>query len=298
MFVERLAIVGVGLIGGSFAAALRAAGCVGSVVGIDRDPVNLDHARSLGLIDSGSDSPGAVAGASLVLVAVPVMAIRDTLSRVAGHLGAAAVISDVGSAKSQVVAAARQTLGAAFSRFVPGHPVAGSDASGAAAASPSLFRGRRVVLAPVEQTDAAAVELMDAAWRACGAVVSRLSPDIHDRVLAAVSHLPHVLAYALVDRIAGDADPERLLAHAAGGFRDVTRIAASHPDIWRDVCLANGPALLAEIGLYRDALDRIAGMIERGDAAALDALFGRARDLRRGWKEIQAEPDAPGRDAA
>lgn len=291
MHIERLAVVGVGLIGGSFAAALRAAGAVGSVVGIDRDAGNLARARELGLIDVASDSIEAVRGASLVLLAVPVLALRDVLPVLPAHLDADTIVSDTGSTKAGVAADARSALGGLFPHFVPAHPIAGSDASGASAASAVLFRGRSVVLTPVAETDPAATAMVTGAWEACGARVSRLTPQLHDRVLAVVSHLPHMIAYALVDRIAADPEPERLLAHAAGGFRDVTRIAASHPDIWRDVCLANREALLAEIGQYRDALDRIAGLIERGDGAALEALFVRARKLRRAWQELRAPGD-------
>lgn len=280
--VDTVLLVGAGLIGGSFALALKAAGAVRRVIGIDRDAGNLDRALALEVIDEAGTYESAGV-ADLVLVAVPVGALEAVLRELAPRLGERTLVTDVGSTKSDVIEHARLALGAKFNRFVAGHPISGSDASGAAAASASLFRGRRVVLTPVAETSVEGIESIAAAWNACGAVVERLDPHEHDRILAAVSHLPHVIAYALAERVGRDSDPQRLLDHAAGAFRDLTRIAASNPELWRDVCIANRVALLEEIDHYRDSLDRITGLIASGDGAELERLFERARVLRNTW---------------
>ncbi len=182
-----------------------------------------------------------------------------------------------------MVTLARRELKAALSRFVPGHPIAGTEKSGADAAFAGLYRGRKVVLTPLRENEPGALALVRAAWERCGASVFDLRPKEHDAVMAAVSHLPHVLAYALVDQVARHKNAKELFSYAAGGFRDFTRIAASHPEMWRDICLANKKALLAEIERYGRKLERVRKMLERGDARALDALFSGARDARNRW---------------
>lgn len=276
-------IVGTGLIGGSFALALKAAGGAERLIGIDRDPGNLDRACALGIVDQAA-SFAAAQSADLVLIAVPVGSFGTVLEQLAPHLGDKTVLTDVGSTKTEAVEQARKLLGAKFPSFVGGHPISGSDASGADAAFATLFRGRRVVLTPVTETSTTAGDIVAAAWQLCGARVERMDPREHDGILALVSHLPHVLAYALVERVAQDADPGRLLENAAGAFRDVTRIAASSPELWRDICLANRGALLKEIERYRDTLDQIAGYIRCGNGSDLDRLFARARELRQSWQ--------------
>lgn len=272
-------IIGPGLIGGSFALALRAAGLADSIHAADSDARNLAAAVKLGIVDSCVTLESART-ADLVVVAVPVGAVETVLSSVAPFLGERTVVTDVGSSKSDVVVQARRALGEAFERFVPGHPISGSDASGAGAASGSLFRGKKVVLTPVEKTVAWAVDRVASAWRACGAEVELLAPEEHDRILAVVSHLPHVIAYALVERVGMDSAPQLLLEHSAGAFRDVTRIAASSPELWRDVCLSNGKALMAEIEQFQGILSRISGYIERRDGAQIEKLFADARRLK------------------
>jgi prephenate dehydrogenase len=182
-----------------------------------------------------------------------------------------------------VVDLARRELKKSLERFVPGHPIAGTEKSGAEAAFAGLFRGRRVVLTPLEGSQPGALSLVRAAWIDCGADVFELQPEEHDTVVAAVSHLPHVLAYALVDHVTRHENAKRLFAYAAGGFRDFTRIASSHPEMWRDICLANRKALIAELDGYEEELERVRGMLERGDAKALEALFSGARDARDRW---------------
>ena len=282
--IEKLAIVGVGLIGGSFALALKEAGAVGRVVGVGRGASNIRSALELGIIDAAGALDGTTFGdADLVLLAVPVGQMRAVMRSIAPLLGARTVVTDAGSTKQDVIALARRELKGALSRFVPGHPIAGTEKSGAESAFAGLYRERRVVLTTLEGSDPGALALVRAAWERCGASVFELQPREHDAVLAAVSHLPHVLAYALVDQVARHKNAKQLFSYAAGGFRDFTRIASSHPEMWRDICLANRKALLAEIGRYGAKLERVRKMLERGDARALDALFSGARDARRRW---------------
>jgi len=282
--IERLVIVGVGLIGGSFALALKEARAVGRVIGVGRGAGNIRRALDLGIIDTGGALDEATfADADLVLLAVPAGQMRAVMRSIAPLLGAKTVVTDAGSTKQDVVGFARRELKGTLSRFVPGHPIAGTEKSGADAAFAGLYRGRRVVLTPLEENEPEAVELVRVAWVRCGASVFDLQPKEHDAVLASVSHLPHVLAYALVDQVAGHKNAKQLFSYAAGGFRDFTRIASSHPEMWRDICLANKKALLAEIDRYGGKLERVRKMLERGDAKALEALFAGARDARNRW---------------
>ena len=282
--IEKLVIVGVGLVGGSFALALKEAGAVGRVVGVGRGAGNIRRALDLGIIDAAGAADGeTLKDADLVLLAVPVGQMRAVMRSIAPLLGARTVVTDAGSTKQGVVELARRELKAALSRFVPGHPIAGTERSGADAAFAGLYRGRRVVLTPLAENEPGALALVRAAWERCGASVSELRPREHDTMLAAVSHLPHVLAYALVDQVARHKNAKQLFSYAAGGFRDFTRIAASHPEMWRDICLANKKALLAEIDRYGGKLERVRRMLERGDARALEGLFSGARDARNRW---------------
>ena len=273
----RLAVIGVGLIGGSFALALKKAKAVSHVVGVGRSAANLELARERGIVDSIAKDVG---DADLVLVAAPV----GQYQRIFSSLSASkAIITDAGSTKRDVVAAARQALGRTIGRFVPGHPIAGAEKSGAAAASAELFRDRRVVLTPLKENDAAVVARVEALWAACGARVSRMPADEHDAVLAAVSHLPHLLAFGLVHEVAGRGNSEQLFSFAAGGFRDFTRIASSHPEMWRDICLANKDRLLEELSRFSAKIDSLKEMLERGDGAALEKRFAEARRARDQW---------------
>ncbi len=282
--IGKLVIVGVGLIGGSFALALKGAGAVGRAVGIGRGAGNTRRAMELGIIDAiGAADEATFADADLALLAVPVGQMQGVMRAIAPLLGEKTVVTDAGSTKEDVVALARRELKAAFPRFVPGHPIAGTEKSGAEAAFAALYRGRRVVLTPLEGTEPGAIALVRSAWESCGASVSEMRPREHDAVLAAVSHLPHVLAYALVDQVARHKNAKQLFSFAAGGFRDFTRIAASHPEMWRDICLANKKALLAELERYGGGLERVKRMLKRGDARALEALFSGARAARDRW---------------
>ena len=279
--INKLVIIGVGLIGGSFALALREAGLVREVAGVGRSLENLSAALGTYVIDSsGQDAAQAVQGADLVLLAVPVGQMGAIMAAIAPHLGPNTIVSDVGSTKQDVAALARLHLPHHLPRFVPGHPIAGAETSGVKAARGDLFRERNVVLTPLAETDAAAKALVTRLWQSCGANVTEMTPRQHDDVFAAVSHLPHVLAFALVDYIATQSNAEQLFGFAAGGFRDYTRIAGSSPEMWRDICLANRAALLQQIGGYEQELVRIKALIEAGDGTGLAKLFATARDAR------------------
>lgn len=290
--VAKLVVLGVGLIGGSFALALRAAGRVGQVVGVGRGEANLATAVELGIVDRyrllADDWPDELATADLVVIAAPVAQYPSLFAAMAGRLGTATLVTDAGSTKQDVIAAARVLPAAEFARFVPAHPIAGTEHSGAVAAFATLFTDRNVVLAPVADTDPAAVARVGALWECCGARLRSLSPAAHDRVFAAVSHLPHLLAFALVDAFAARPDRDDIFRFAASGFRDFTRIAASSPEMWRDIALANRPALLDEIAAFRAQLDRVTAMLEAADGAALAAVFERARTARRAWGAAQS----------
>jgi prephenate dehydrogenase len=224
-----------------------------------------------------------VRDADLVFLAMPVGQTAAVLADIAPHLAADTVVTDAGSTKQDVVAAARGALGAAFARFVPGHPIAGAEHSGVAAARADLFDGKRTVLTPLPETAPAAAARVRDLWRACGAEVRVMAPEAHDRIFAAVSHLPHLLAYALVHDIATHDAARELFDYAASGFRDFTRIASSHPEMWRDICIANRAALLAELDRYEQVLQQARAMLAAQDAAALERLFDTARTARNRW---------------
>jgi len=279
----NLALLGVGLIGGSAAAAWRAAGAVERVVGFDLDPEAMRLASERGVIDAGAASAArAVADADLVLLAVPVLAMGEILREIAPHLPPQAVVSDVGSTKVSVIEAARAGLGGtALARFVPGHPIAGRELPGVEFADAGLFRGRLVITTPVAETGKDACAMVESLWKSAGARLARMQPAEHDRIFAAVSHLPHLLAFGLVAAIATEVDGERKLEFAGAGFRDFTRIAASSPAMWRDVCLANRDALSDELRRYRQLLERLQHALDAGDAGVLERTFAVASDARR-----------------
>jgi prephenate dehydrogenase len=286
--IGKLVVVGVGLIGGSCALALRRAGAVREVVGVGRTQGNLDVALERGIAERTCALSGPwlreVADADVVLLAAPVAQFPGLMRALATAVGPDTVVTDAGSTKQDVLAAARANLGPALPRFVPGHPIAGTEHNGAAAAFADLFVDRSVILTPAAETTAGAVARVTALWTACGACVSTLDPARHDAIFAAVSHLPHVLAFALVADLAGRPDAATYFEHAASGFRDFTRIAGGSPEMWRDIALANRPALLAELDAYRDVLTRARGLLDAGDGAGLAALFTQASTARRDWE--------------
>jgi prephenate dehydrogenase len=279
--IERLCVIGVGLIGGSLARAVREAGFCQEVVGAGRNPQNLQTAVDLGVIDRYETDLGkAVVGADMVLVSVPLGAMAAVFAAINGHLAEHAVLTDAGSAKGSVIDAVRQAFGGLPTSFVPGHPIAGTEQSGVEASFASLYRGRRVVLTPLPETDSHALDLVRDMWEAVGAEVIEMDPVHHDAVLAATSHLPHVLAYALVESLARLSDGDEVFKYAAGGFRDFTRIASSDPVMWRDICLANGDAIQLMIEHFVADLQELTSAIENRDGQQLLDIFSSAKTAR------------------
>jgi len=279
--IQRLAIIGVGLIGGSLARALRAADAVGEVIGCGRSAENLELAFDLGVIDGCTRDPAvAVKDADMVFLAVPLGSMRATFERIRDHLAPAAVITDGGSVKGSVVADAAAAFGSVPPRFVPGHPIAGTERSGVAASFPELYQNRRVILTPLPETDAEAVAKVRAMWEAVGAEVSDMPVAHHDEVLAATSHLPHMLAFGLVDALSRMQDNDEIFQYAAGGFRDFTRIASSSPVMWRDICIANAESLSTMLSRFGEEMTDLADTIRRGDGDHLLEIFSRAKQAR------------------
>ena len=279
--IKRLTVIGVGLIGGSLARALRRAGGVGHVAGVGRSLADLELAEQRGIIDAyTTNAAEAVTQADMVVIAVSVAASGEIFNTVRSALPASAVITDVGSAKGSVVAAARTALGDRFPRFVAGHPIAGTEHSGAGAAFVDLYVDHKVVLTPEPDTDQDALAQVGAMWTAVGADVISMPVDAHDRALAATSHLPHLLAFNLVDMLAQHEDGESIFDFAAGGFRDFTRIASSSPQMWTEIALANRDAVLASGRDYAERFEALLLALERGDSEALLAIFESARHTR------------------
>lgn len=279
---DRCLVAGVGLIGGSLALAARERGLIGECVGFGRTRENLELAQSRGIVDRIATSAAeAMAGVDLVLLATPVGSCASLASAFRPHARPGTILTDAGSVKAAVVDG-MEAAWAGVGPVVGAHPIAGSEASGAGAARADLFVGRRCILTPTARTDAAALRTVRSLWEGVGAIVEELSPATHDEILARVSHLPHVIAYALV-RAAGTAqvDGRDVLAYAGSGFRDTTRIAASRAELWRDIVLANGSAVGSAVREFRAALDAIASAVAAGDAAALDTLLVDAEQRRR-----------------
>lgn len=286
--IRKMTVIGVGLIGGSLAQALREAAFCEEIVGVGRDPGRLDKAVGLGVIDRyETDLVRGVRGADLIVVCVPLGAIGAVFRGIAGHLEATAVITDVGSAKGSVASDARSYLPGSLARFVPGHPIAGTERSGVEASFAQLFSNRRVILTPLPETDDEARDLVRRAWEAAGATVTEMSVAHHDEVLAATSHLPHMLAFSLVDTLSRWSDRTEIFQYAAGGFRDFTRIASSDPVMWRDVCLANREALLAAMDRFMKDLDGVREAIREGDSVRLEAVFRHAKQARDAFSAIE-----------
>ncbi|MCB1774375.1 MAG: prephenate dehydrogenase/arogenate dehydrogenase family protein [Gammaproteobacteria bacterium] len=277
----RLAIIGVGLIGGSLARALRAAGQVGEIVGCGRGRANLEQAVELGVIDRFTfDVADAVADADVVFLAVPLGAMRAAFASMADAVRPDVVITDGGSAKGSVVADCRAAAPQLLSRFVPGHPIAGTERNGVAASFAELYRDRRIILTPLAENAAADIARVRSMWEACGAEVTEMSVAHHDEVLAATSHLPHMLAFGLVDLLARMKENDEIFRYAAGGFRDFTRIASSNPVMWRDICVANREALGPMLAAFAGELQELAQMISASDGDQLLEIFERAKAAR------------------
>src|SRR5690606_5892795 len=287
--IGRLVVVGLGLIGGSFAKGLRERGLCREVVGVDLDAESRRLAVQLGVVDRcESDLTAACQGAEVIQLAVPILAMEKVLAELARLDLGSAVVTDVGSAKGNVVRAARQAFSGKAVRLVPGHPIAGSEQSGVEAANAELFRRHKVILTPCEHSDEAAVALVEGLWRELGADVESMEVEHHDQVLAATSHLPHLLAFTLVDSLAKRSENLEIFRYAAGGFRDFARIAGSDPVMWHDIFLANREAVLRTLDTFRDDLHALRDAVDAGDGHQLLGVFTRARVAREHFSKILA----------
>jgi len=279
--IERLCVVGTGLIGGSLARDLKRLGLVGEVVGCSRNAANLRRAVEIGFLDRfHTDVRAACEGADVVLVAVPLGATQAVLAQLAGALDAGAVVTDAGSAKKSVIDSARCALGHVPARFVPGHPIAGTEHSGVEAAIDGLYEGRRVILTPLPETAAEAVDLVSHMWSAVGAEVIKMEAAHHDEVLAATSHLPHMLAFTLMDVLGRMNERVEIFRYAAGGLSDFTRIASSDAQMWHDICLANRESLVEVLERFQAELTEVTQAIKAEETEPVREMFVRAKNLR------------------
>jgi prephenate dehydrogenase len=284
--IKRLVIVGVGLIGGSLASSLRKLNLVDEIIGVGRSEENLITAHKMGLLDYYlTDLENIPFNVDMVLIAVPVAQTRLVFEVVARKVSESAIITDVGSTKEDIISIARELLGSSFGRFVPAHPIAGGEKNGAIAASDDLFLEKNVVLTPVEGTSELALNAVERMWNSVGANIVRLDPSTHDVIFSAVSHLPHVVSFALVSMLAARSDSQQLFRFAASGFRDFSRIAGSSPEMWKDICQSNKDKVLSDISDFKNVLERIEQMMKLGDFECLLDLFQQASDARNKWAE-------------
>ncbi len=282
--MKKLVIFGVGLIGGSVALALKKQPGAPVIVGVGRSIKSLEQAKSLGVIDAlETNIHAAYSDADMILIAAPVAQTKAILQSIKPHLGANTVITDAGSTKGDVLAVAREVLGERFSQFVGGHPIAGAEKSSVTAAQADLFIGKNVVLTPALETNQDAASRASDLWRRCGAKVSQMTAETHDQIFAAVSHLPHLLAFALVNEIANRPNAEQLFSFAASGFRDFTRIAGSHPEMWRDIALSNKTALLNDLTAFEKQISHLKQLLANEDGQGLETLFQTASTARNNW---------------
>lgn len=284
--IDTVAVIGVGLIGGSFAAALKQAGAVGTVLGAGRRPETLQEAAKLGLIDEIVNYREAAQRADLIFVAAPVGAFEAIFKELAPSLGAKTIITDGGSTKQNVIEAARVGLKSRIGQFIPGHPMAGSHEKGPQAANPQLYAGRRVMLTPLVENHPLDVETVRAAWLACGANVVSIEPSQHDGVVAAISHLPHWVAALFMEYITHSDDAALKLQIAGSGFRDFTRVAQGSPEMWRDIFIANRSAMLAELQAMKAVFERAEHALRANDANWLEDMLDHASKARRDWQDL------------
>lgn len=291
MMFEQLGLIGCGMMGGSFALALKRAGLVKRVVGYSKSPSTTERARQLGVIDVEAPSALlAVSGADLVLLAVPVSATEATFKAIRHLVRGNVLIMDVGSTKREVIDAARRVLKDQVGVFVPAHPIAGKEVAGVEHADADLYHGRQVILTPIERTLTAQLDKAAQLWTALGCHVQQMSPEAHDAAYAAVSHLPHMVAFALMNAIQGQADAQDFLSLAGPGFRDFTRIAASDPAVWRDILMSNREELLAQSRHFQRALHALETAINAGNPDALEALIDQASSARARWRMTAVKP--------
>jgi prephenate dehydrogenase len=289
--IEQLGLIGCGLMGGSFALALKKAGLVKRVVGYSKSPSTTERARQMGVIDVEAPSALlAVSGADLVLLAVPVSATEATFKAIRHLVNKNTLIMDVGSTKREVIDAARRVLRDQVGVFVPAHPIAGKEVSGVEHADPDLYAGRQVILTPIERTLPAQLNKAEQIWTALGCHVKQMVPEAHDAAYAAVSHLPHLIAFALMNAIGGQAQGKEFLTLAGPGFRDFTRIAASDPSVWRDILVSNREELLAQSKEFQRALTALETAISVGNPDALETLIDQASSARAHWRMTALKP--------
>ncbi len=287
---EQLGIIGCGLMGGSFALALKRAGLVKRIVGYSKSPSTTEHARQLGVIDVEAPSALlAVSGADIVLIAVPVAATEATFKAIKHLVTPQTLIMDVGSTKRDVIDAARRALREQIGSFVPAHPIAGREVSGIEHADADLYRGQQVILTPIERTLTVQLQQAIDVWTALGCRVVQMSPESHDAAFAAVSHLPHLISFALMNAIADQPQGKDYLSLAGPGFRDFTRIAASDAKVWRDIMMSNREELLAQSRIFQRHLQALELMISSGDEPALESLLERASLTRANWRMTQQQ---------
>jgi prephenate dehydrogenase len=291
---NQLGVIGCGLMGGSFALALKRAGLVKRVIGYSKSPSTTERAKKLGVIDDAAESALlAVSGSDIVLISVPVAATEGTFKAIRHLVEPGVLFMDVGSTKRDVVDAARRVLKERIASFVPAHPIAGKEAGGVQHADAALYQGRQVILTPLAQTDPALVQKAADVWSAIGCQVLRMTPDNHDAAYAAVSHLPHLLAFAYFSAVSRQPGGEEFMALAGPGFRDFTRIAASDPAVWRDILIANREEILKQSLRFRHTLDAIEHVMRSGNGEALEDLIRQAADARATW-QMSATTKTPG----
>lgn len=278
-------IVGVGLIGASLGLALKQAGAVSEIIGVGRSASNLDQAMKMGAIDRIASLEDAVNSSQWLVLCVPVAQMRALFAQIEPYLGSNTLITDAGSTKSDVILAAKETLGKKVCQFIPAHPIAGGAQHGAAAARADLFQGKQTIICQLQENSVTDVALAEQFWATVGSMTKRISAVQHDAIYAAVSHLPHVLSYALMSSVLHSEDAEQKLGHAGAGFRDFTRIAASSPEMWRDICIANKQAILKELDQYLSITQRLREMIAKEDADGLEKVFQKASQARQKWDE-------------
>ena len=289
---KKIVICGVGLIGGSFALALKKSGFKGKILGLERSPDILERAHALGIVDEpGLSLEETLRDADLIVLSVPVAQTGNALKMILPYWHDGLIVSDTGSTKTDVVAMARDVLGEKIAQFIPAHPIAGSEMNGPEAAVDDLFVGKKAVIAALPENSRADVERLADVWERCGAIIHHLTPENHDTVFATVSHMPHLLAYGLVDYVANHPKSDLFFQYAASGFRDFTRIAGSSPEMWRDITLANRKQLLVELDAYLKEIELIRDLVDKADGCGLEKIYTNAQEARMNWLNAIENPE-------
>lgn len=289
---KKIVICGVGLIGGSFALALKKSGFKGKILGLERSPDILERAHALGIVDqTGLSLEETLRDADLIVLSVPVAQTGNALKMILPYWHAGLIVSDTGSTKTDVVAMAREVLGEKIAQFIPAHPIAGSETNGPEAAVDDLFVGKKTVIAALPENSRADVERVADVWERCGTIIHHLTPENHDTVFATVSHMPHLLAYGLVDYVANHPKSDLFFQYAASGFRDFTRIAGSSPEMWRDITLANRTQLLVELDAYLKEIELIRDLVDKADGNGLEKIYANAQEARMNWLNAIENPE-------